>query len=114
MPFMSVNFTGQIGPTFFLLLILAGVGLYVAVKYRTNEALKDAVDAWRENAEAHEEKADRLGAEVRDLRAELAAVRVELDELKKRAPELQQITTQMERMASGIDLIFEHVSAKTP
>lgn len=130
---MDINYTGQIGPTFFLLLIAAAAGLYVAIKYRTNDALREAADGWRENAEAGDSMNKRLEKEVDDLKLDLHHVRTELDDLRKRAPELSQLyelsnlnttlnqrntetmtamASQLARVAEGVDRLFEHMAAQ--
>lgn len=128
----GLELSGQIGPTFFVLLFAAAIGLYIAAKYRTSEALKGAAEGWEMNARAQEARADRLEESLSDVKLELEHVRTELLELQKRAPDLKALyelgnanTTlsrnnsaavvslgaQMERVAEGVDRIFQHIAA---
>lgn len=130
----GIELTGSIGPTFFLLLAAAGIGLYIAAKYRTNEALKGAAEGWQLNAEAQKERADKLDTDLSAVRVDLASVRAELVELQKRAPDLRAlyelnnhaavvnknnestlkvIVTQLERLVQGIDTFAQHAAKQT-
>lgn len=127
----GIEITGSIGPTFFVVLAALLVGLYVAAKYRTNEALKGAVDGWRENAEAQESRADRLEGELVDVRLKLSTLQGELQSLQREAPDLKAlyqlnnlaatvnknnettlktIVTQLERLVHGIDTFAQHAA----
>lgn len=128
----GIEFNGSVGPQFWLLLIGAVCALYVAVKYKTNGALKEAANGWRENAEAQESRGDRLEQDLSRLHQDFNHARVELDDLKKRAPDLKalyelsnlntrlaqensatlkDVATQMQRMTTGIDEVVKHVAA---